>query len=341
MKSPLVSIILPYRNASPTIFRCLLSISSQTFRNWELIAIDDNSSDDTAARINDFFKGNPKLVHLRLGKAGIVNALNLGIEQSKGSLLARMDADDEMHPDRLLKQVAFLSKNERVGLVASRVSYRKDKDNFCGEGYRRYVDWSNQVVRESDIRLRRFEESPIVHPTVVFRKTLVHSLGGYRQGPFPEDYELWLRWMSKGVVLAKLEEYLLNWFDHQKRSSRNDPRYSTQSFQELKAEYFRSWLFENHHLGKRICIWGAGRLAKRQISFLLGQKLEIDKIYEVDPRKIGTFFNSIPIVGIDGVRKENGELILVLTGSRKAKLQISDFLTQRKLIYGRDYIYLV
>ena len=341
MNRPAVSIILPYRNASKTIFRCIDSIQSQTLENWELIAINDQSTDTTEKKIRNLINDDSRVKYYSTSKPGIVSALNLGVERANSDLLARMDSDDAMHPLRLEKQVDFLRKHPKVGVIAAKVCYKINKGEPFGKGFEEYVKWSNSVLEEHKISLYRFEESPIVHPSVVFRKMLFKTYGGYRNGPFPEDYELWLRWQSRGVRICKLKDVLLDWYDGKKRASRIETRYSKPCFQLAKAKYLKAWLDEHKHHQKKLICWGAGKVAKAQIRILIKNNILVEGIYEVDPRKIGKHFLGIPILDVKDFNLQITEFILVLTGSRNAKDKIKHFLEVKNLVYGKHYIFFV
>tara|TARA_B100001093_G_scaffold430909_1_gene426772 strand:- start:399 stop:1424 length:1026 start_codon:yes stop_codon:yes gene_type:complete len=339
LNRPAVSIILPYRDASKTILRCIKSIQSQTLENWELLAINDQSTDTTENDIRSLASDDPRVKYSHTKKTGIVSALNLGVEGATSDLFARMDSDDVMHPLRLEKQVNFLARHPGVGVIASKVCYKINPGESYGEGFAEYVKWSNSIQREHEISFHRFEESPIVHPSVVFRKMLFKNYGGYRDGPFPEDYELWLRWQSRGVRFCKLKDILLDWYDSENRASRIEIRYSKPSFQRAKAKYLKAWLDEHQHHQKKLIGWGAGKIAKAQIRILIENNILLEKIYEVDPKKIGTHFAGIPILDVRELNLQSTEFMLVLTGSRSAKNKIKDFLGVRNLVYGKHYLF--
>ncbi len=339
MNRPAVSIILPYRNASKTIFRCIDSIRLQTLQSWELLAINDQSTDSTEKKIRIQVNDDARVKYYSTSKPGIVSALNLGVERANSALLARMDSDDVMHPLRLEKQVDFLAKHPDIGVVASKVCYKTNPGEPFREGFEEYVKWSNSVLEEYEISLFRFEESPIVHPSVVFRKMLFKSYGGYRDGAFPEDYELWLRWQSRGVRICKLKDTLLDWYDSKNRTSRIEARYSKASFQRAKAKYLKAWLEEQKHHQKKLICWGAGKVAKTQLRILIENNILVGGIYEVDPRKIGKHFLGIPILDVKKFNLQSNEFMLVLTGSRKAKDKIKHFLKSKNLVYGKHYIF--
>ena len=133
-------------------------------------------------------------------------------------------------------------------------------------GYARYVKWINSLIFQEDIFVNRFVESPVAHPSVMFEKALVQQYGAYREGNFPEDYELWLRWMHKGVKFGKVNRPLLLWNDHPKRLSRKDARYASFSFYKIKAFYLAAWLKEKNI--REVAIWGGGKQSAKR-AFLL------------------------------------------------------------------------
>src|SRR5207247_9233486 len=128
-----------------------------------------------------------------------------------------------------------------------------------------HVDWSNTLLSHQEISLARFVESPVVHPSVMFRRELIDRLGGYAEGQFPEDYELWLRWLEAGVRFEKLPEALLRWRDRDARLSRSDPRYDSEAFYRMKAIYLARWLAANNRHHPKIVVCGAGRLTRRRV----------------------------------------------------------------------------
>jgi glycosyltransferase involved in cell wall biosynthesis len=197
-------------------------VLAQTEKGFEFVIINDGSTDGTARIMDRAASRDRRIRALHRPHRGIVAALNAGISASTGDYIARMDADDVSMPERLELQKAFLDTRPDVGLVASQVRLnRRHKGN---RGYAAYVNWTNTLLSHDEISLNQFVESPLAHPSVMFRRSCVHAHGGYRQGPFPEDYEMWLRWLGMGVRMEKLPEILLAWSDSPKRLSRTDSR---------------------------------------------------------------------------------------------------------------------
>lgn len=185
---PRISVILPVCNAAATLARAIASIQSQSLTDWELIAIDDGSTDPTAAILAEAAAADLRIRPFHTPHRGLIEALNRGITESRAPFLARMDADDECHPDRLSIQARHLDTRPEVGLVASRVRFGGNRQ--AAPGYARYVDWNNRILSAREIRMNRFVESPVAHPSVLFRRELPDRFGGYRETGWPEDYEL-------------------------------------------------------------------------------------------------------------------------------------------------------
>ena len=339
--SPEISILLPYRNAEKTIYRCVESVVQQDFPYWEALLVNDYSSDSSPDIVGSLSQKDPRIRSFKSKQPGFVPALNYGIAKARSKIIVRMDSDDIMHRKRLNIQFEYLKKHPAVGLVASKVKHvTNEESNFNSQGYAEYVKWTNQILSHQEILLNQFRESPFAHPSVSFRKNLIEKYGGYREGNFPEDYELWLRWLSKGVIMEKNNHALLDWFDSKQRLSRTSSRYSQDAFQRIKAEYLKSWIYQNFGDSKKITAWGCGKIAKKQATHLSRNGIKITSFYEVDPKKIGQHFLSAPIVSIEEISSVRDELILILSGARSAYQNIYNFLSSRKLINGRDFLFI-
>lgn len=319
------------RNGKTHIAAALDSLVSQTESDFEIIAVDDASTDPTPAILNQRSRGDHRLRVLstaRSAEQGIVAALNLGIATAKGRYIARMDADDISHPDRLQLQAEYLDDHPGVGLVASRVEFGGDRQ--AQRGLALFVDWTNELLTPAAIARSRFIESPIVHPSVMFRRELIGLHGGYRSGDFPEDYELWLRWLDAGVEFAKLPQFLLQWTDRPDRLTRGDPRYNAEAFFRVKAPYIARWLAANNPAHPRVAVWGAGRTARLRFRYLAAEGIEPVAYVDIDPKKIGWKIAGIPVVAPD--RIPAGAFVLIYVGKRGARRLIEGCLG------GRPYL---
>jgi len=206
---PLVSILLPIWNARAHLPACLNSIARQSCRAYELLVVDDGSTDNSAEFVANYARQDPRIRLWRLPHCGIVPALNVGLSLARAPLIARMDADDCMHDRRLELQLECLHADPGLVLVASRV--RGFPDHQLDLGMREYLRWQNACMSSGEIADQRYVESPLCHPSVTFRRAPILAAGGYRAGAFAEDYELWLRLLARGARMCKLEQVLLQW----------------------------------------------------------------------------------------------------------------------------------
>src|SRR5204862_7714986 len=164
---------------------------------------------------------------------------------------------------RLLRQWEFFDRHRQLGVVSCRGRHGGDKT--AQAGYAAYVAWINSLLTPEDIALRRFVESPLAHPSGMFRRVLLQEYGGYASGDFPEDYELWLRWMDAGVQFGKVDAELLLWNDTPTRLSRTDQRYRPEAFYRIKCVYLARWLERQVEPSRReIWLWGAGRITRQR-----------------------------------------------------------------------------
>ena len=149
-------------------------------------------------------------------------------------------------------------------LVACKVEHFPQATDNERKGYQHYVEWTNSIITHESHSINRFIDCPFAHPSATFRKELIRKHGGYRNGDHPEDFELWLRWLSMGIRMEKIPEILLSWRDQPDRCSRVDPRYSQSAFHKIKASYLKQWLENELSLKERMIVCcGAGKIAKK------------------------------------------------------------------------------
>lgn len=342
-----VSVILPVRNAALTIERAVLSIRMQTMIAWELIAVDDGSDDGTAEILAGWARQDARLRVLRQPPLGIVAALTAGLAAARGELVARMDADDEAHPQRLELQAAMLAapENRAIGLVGCLVDYGGDRG--AQAGYARHVDWINTLTTSDEIALSRFVESPFAHPSVMFRRELAERHGGYRAGDFPEDYELWLRWLEAGVRMAKVPRVLLRWNDPPGRLSRTDPRYSPEAFFRMKAGWIAREVERRLSPAagggvpvRSLWVWGAGRLTRKRASHLEPNGIRIAGYIDVDAKKATSALGGrgVPVRAPADLPPPGRWFVLGYVSKRGARDYVRTQLVRRGYGEGRDFL---
>lgn len=328
--SPTVSVILPFFNAEKTLSTAVDSILKQTFADFELLLI-NNASTDTGDQLARAYATADARVHaIAEPRKGIAHALNTGLSHARAPLIARMDADDYAYPQRLQRQVDYLQRHPDLDVLACRVAYAGP----ASEGLQAYVDRTNLLLTHQQISLSRFIDAPLVHPSVMFRKKTAGLYGGYRQGAFPEDFELWLRWLEAGVSFEKLPESLLRWQDHPMRLTRQDERYSTEAFFRIKSGYLFRWLSRYNPFHPEVVVWGAGRKSRQRLRTLQEAGVHIRTF--VDIRKDKTtmanciHFRDLPPAG--------GYFILSNVANRGQGARIRQYLLERNYREGHDFL---
>lgn len=332
----LISIVLPVRNAAAALPAALASVRAQTHSHWELLAIDDGSTDDTPNLLAAARAADPRVRVVRQPALGIVEALQRACAAARGPLIARFDADDVMAPERLEKQLRFLAQHPEIGLVSCLV--RHGGDPGAQAGYAAHIDWINSLTTPQDMALRRFVEAPVAHPSVLFRCELLDRHGGYAQGDFPEDYELWLRWLEAGVQFGKVPEALLTWNDPPGRLSRTDPRYRPEAFYRLKMAHLARWLRRALAPGRQVWLWGAGRVTRGRFAALEEEGIPIAGFIDVDRKKHGRQRDGRPVVGLDRLPASEKAFIITGVAKRGARQFITDQLHSGARVEGRDYL---
>jgi glycosyltransferase involved in cell wall biosynthesis len=263
---PEVSVALPAFNAAATLPAALDSLLAQTHPRFEIVVADDGSTDATASVLAAHAARDARVRPLFLPHRGVAHAFNAAVAAARGEFVARMDADDISLPRRLELQAAHLRAHPGTGVVACRVEFGGCR-KACA-GYAAHVDWTNSLTTHEAMSLARFIDAPLANPSVMFRRALAEAHGGARQGDFPEDYEMWLRWFEAGVRMDKLSRTLLVWNDPPGRASRTDPRYDLQAFYRVKAEYLARWLARCNPHHPEVVVLGAGRITRRRAALL-------------------------------------------------------------------------
>jgi glycosyltransferase involved in cell wall biosynthesis len=198
--SPMVSVFCTARNAAPTIEATIRSTLAQDFHNWEMIIVDDGSTDDTASIVRGFASSDPRIRLIATEGVGRGRALNLALAEANADLVANIDADDESHPSRLRCQVEAIKRNPEFAIMAT-------------EWFRVYdaarpvwpeIDPGASLAVE-DVTGSLVVSSQICHSSVMMRKAAIIGLGGYNEEILTEDADLWVRTAAAGHRLGCIQ----------------------------------------------------------------------------------------------------------------------------------------
>lgn len=318
---PAVSILIPARDAAATLEEALASVAGQTHADWEALVVDDGSSDETPTIAADWSHRDPRFRLLRLeAPAGIVVALQCAVAEARAPVLARMDADDVCHPERLSRQLERLSAGD-VQAVGCQVRYFP-REQVAG-GALRYEAWLNSVLSPEEHDRDVFVECPLAHPTLMVTAEALQQVGGYRAAEWAEDYDLVLRLWEAGYGLAKVPEVLLDWREGPGRTSRTRPEYSLEAMVRCRAHYLR----RTHLAEWPAVIFGAGPVGKAMARALLDEGARLAAFVDLDPRKIGQTIHGVSVLSRDeGLRLRGRTFGLAAVGQPGAREELREAL---------------
>jgi glycosyltransferase involved in cell wall biosynthesis len=326
--APTVSVLLPVRDGEATIDAAIESVRAQTFADFELLAIDDGCADGTPARLEAHAKADARVRVLQTGGRGLVAALNLGLREARGRLIARMDADDVSRPERFARSVARLDAEPSLTGVGTGVSIER-VDQPPSPALVEYGRWLSSLTTPERLFADRFVESPLCHPSVMLRRDALVGAGGWRDGDFPEDWELWLRLLEGGARLTCLPEVLHVWSDHDRRLTRTDARYQRDRHTKLRAHYLA-----RRFARQPLCIWGAGERGVALCRALQAEGATVERFIELNPRKLGQRIHGARVVMPDDLGPPGAEHVLASVGARGARAEIRAWLDSRDFIEG-------
>lgn len=206
-----ISVLMPVYNGGRFLRLAVESILAQSCRDFELIAIDDGSTDESSAYLEDVGRADARVRVFHQENQGLVATLNRALHLAESPLVARMDADDIAEVDRLEKQAKLLAENHKIAAAGSAITLIDDEGQSIR--VRRYPETSDAI------RAHLEKDAALAHPSVMMRRDCVLAVGGYRPAfKHVEDYDLWLR-LSEKYDLVNLPEPLLRYRIHDSKVS--------------------------------------------------------------------------------------------------------------------------
>lgn len=295
---PLVSVFLPCRDAEAHLPACIGSLTRQTLRRFEVLAVDDGSDDGTAGLLDDWARRDARVRVFRTGGEGPAAACNRAARKARAPILARMDADDVARPGRLEAQLRLLS--ERRDLAACGTGVEFFPPERVGSGWRRYQGWINGLRRPEELRRGLLVECPVASPTLAVRRPVFRALDGYRDPGWPEDYDFVLRLHRAGMAAANVPRRLLHWRRHGDNLSTSHPAYAPEAFLRCKVHFLLHGFLPE---GRPTVVWGAGEAGKPLARALGEAGRRPAGFVDLDPRKVGQEIHGCPVWDPDGFRR--------------------------------------
>jgi glycosyltransferase involved in cell wall biosynthesis len=326
MRRARVSVILPVRDEEEFLAECLDSLSAQTLSDFEVVVVDDGSTDASAAMAEEHAHADARFRVLRQEPAGMVAASERARAEAQAPVLARMDADDVALPERLELQVAAIEE-EGLAAVGGRVEYFPEPT----DGMRAYADWLNSLVTVDAAVRDLWVECPLPGPGLTARAELV----SYRDEGWPEDYDLVLRIWEAGGRFRNVDRLVHRWRDHPRRLTRTTPAYTLDAFRRCKVHFLRRTLLAG---GRSAVVWGAGPTGKAFARELLAAGTPLAAFVEVDPRKLGKRIHGAPVVPVERAADFSGTLALGAVSGPEGRARVRELAAGLGLVEGTDFV---
>ena len=229
-----ISILMPFKNEENYIEECLNSVLLQSHNDWQLIAVDDHSNDQSRAIMEK--EKDPRIEVYTNEGMGILPALQTAQKHIRGTYVTRMDADDIMPMHKLESLLKFV-RSKNGGIVATgAVKYFSDAT--ISEGYQRYEHWLNKTADAERFYKRIYRECTVASANWMMHLADFNEMNGYNKLRYPEDYDMIFHWRKHGSQIKSCEQMTHLWREHPQRTSRNSEWYQQESFFRLKLSYF-------------------------------------------------------------------------------------------------------
>ena len=329
---PRVSVLLPVRDAAATLAASLRSVSRQRLRELECVVVDDGSRDGSLAIARAHAESDPRFRVIAQPALGLVPALVRGLSECRAPLVARHDADDVMHRDRLALQVAALEDSPGLAGVGCHVRLFPRRE--LGPGMRAYERWLASVRSSEDVRRDAFVECPLAHPTLVLRAEVLRAYA-YRDLGWPEDYDLVLTLLGAGCELGVVPRRLLAWRHTPGRLSQRSPVYAPDRFTACKAYHLARDLLARE---SRYWLWGYGGTGRALAKALRSHDRHPDAIVELHPRRIGQHIHGAPVISPAELGAPGQLPLVVSVAGAEARALIRAELARRGWREGADYV---
>lgn len=325
-----ISVLMPMKNASAFLKECLESILSQNTTNWELIVVDDHSTDDSVRIVQRYAKSDNRIRLIQNKGQGIIPALQTAFSESVGGFIHRMDADDIM-PEEKLFQLKRLLSNKEKGIVATGNVKYFSEDGVSG-GYLKYEQWLNGLCDTNTHWKEIYKECVIASPCWMLRREDFELCGAFNSSIYPEDYDLVFRFYKAGFKVLSSDKVLHLWRDHPQRSSRTHEHYQQNSFFEIKLHYF---LEMNYRKDRPLVLWGAGKKGKIMVKLLQSKNIAFKWISN-NPNKHGKEIHDQLLYSYEDILSHHQSQIIVTVAQRNAKEEIIKFLNFKGLQEGKQ-----
>lgn len=332
-QKPLVSIIMAVKDTAPYLHDCLDSILAQTYQNWELIAVNDHSTDDTPEILDFYSKKDSRIRVFDSGdKFKLIPTLQVGYAQAKGELINRMDSDDKMPDYKIEVLVSEWLKHGKGNVIAGGTQHFVDEGKV-GDGFIKYENWLNEVARSNTHYQEIYKECVIPSHCWLIHKEDFDKAGAFDPNIYPEDYDLCFRFYKLGLKIIGLDKILHFWRDRSNRISRTWDEYKDNRFFDLKVRFFYEL---DRNIKRPLVLWGAGRNGKDMAKLLLANNDTFHWMCD-NENKIGKDIYGVILQHHNEIEEVEKPQIIIVVSSIEGKKEIKELLHQLNKKPIEDY----
>ncbi len=322
MSHPLVSILIPYRNTAVYLRECLDSIIAQTYDTWEIIAINDHSTDDSYNLVSAYAKQDDRIKTYTNFGCGIIQALQMAYSKSNGSLITRMDSDDLMTPNRIALMAKGLTQKGVGYLSVGQVRYFAE--HGISNGYERYEEWLNGLTAKGTNFSELYKECVVPSPCWMAHRSDLDAAEAFEPNRYPEDYDLTFRFYALGLKIIPCDEVFLLWRDYASRTSRTSEHYAQNYFLDIKLHYFLKLHWDQN---RPLTVWGAGAKGKQIAKMLQDTNVSFTWICD-NPKKIGKDIYGITMQPFQQLERTTNFQSIITVANENEQQGIRNYLTK-------------
>ena len=333
MQKTLISIITPFKNTEAFLSSCIGSIMKQSHINWELLIVDDNSTDNSYNLVSQYSKIDSRIKLFKNEGNGIIDALQLAFKHSKGEYITRMDSDDIMHPDKLQILLNSLLENGKQHVAVGLVKYFSEEG--ISNGYARYETWLNNLTTTGSNYSEIYKECVIPSPCWMIHREDFVTADAFNPNRYPEDYDLTFRFYKNNFKCIPCNQVIHQWRDYSTRTSRTHEHYAQNYFLDIKLHYF---LELDYNASRPITIWGAGTKGKNIAKVLIKKEIPFYWICD-NKKKIGKHIYNQELHNFDYLKQIKNPQCIVTVANADAQQEITTYFKTHEMKPMTDYFF--
>ena len=333
MPYKLISILVPFKNTEAFIADCIQSILQQTYTHWELIIVDDSSTDNSFNIVQHFAKNDNRIKLLKNTGTGIIDALKLAFSKSQGDFITRMDSDDLMRPNKLEVLLNNLLHHGKQHIATGCVNYFSDKG--ISAGYKNYQNWLNTLTKTGSNYTEIYKECVIPSPCWMIHRDDFIACDAFNPDRYPEDYDLTFRFYKQQYKCIPCDLILHDWRDYSYRTSRTHEHYALNHFIDIKLYYF---LDIDYNPNKTLVLWGAGNKGKKTAKTLIKNQIPFTWVCD-NSNKIGCNIYGKILKPFNYLETLNNPQSIITVANPNSQIEIKNYLKKIHLNPVTDYIF--